>query len=107
MKGAALKRALVIITAVILLIIGGYLSQSLSRQDMSAVPGVRVQTENPNASVFTVTADKGAYFFIFTAIALGSVVGMGVTMAIVFWFLNRQVARVKQMPEKSKSGSAS
>jgi flagellar basal body-associated protein FliL len=106
-KGAALKRALVIITAVILLILGGYLSQSLSSQNPGTMPGVRVQTENPNASVFTVTPDKGAYFFIFATIALVSVIGMGATMSVVFWLLNRQVERAKKTPEKVKNAPAS
>jgi hypothetical protein len=90
-----LRRALLLLTVVILLILGGYLSTSLSKQGADAVPGIKVQTENPEASVFTVTPDKGAIFFIFVAIALGSVVGMGVTLAIVFSLLNNQVEKAK------------
>ncbi len=65
-----MRRALLIITVVIVLIAGGYISVAISKQG-AALPGQRVQTENPEANVFTVTADKGAIFFIFTAIALG------------------------------------
>jgi hypothetical protein len=95
-----LKRALFLIVVIAVLIGGGYLSTVISRQGANAVPGVLSQTNNPEASVSTVTPEKGAIFFIFVAIALGSVVGMGVTLAIIFWFLNRQVVRAKQQPNE-------
>jgi len=95
-----LKRALFLIVVIAVLIGGGYLSTVISRQGARAVPGVLTQTNNPEASVTTVTPEKGAIFFIFVAIALGSVVGMGITLAIIFWFLNRQVARAKQSPNE-------
>ena len=100
-----MRRALLIITVVIVLIAGGYISVAISKQG-AALPGQRVQTENPEANVFTVTADKGAIFFIFTAIALGSLIGMGVVMAILFWFLNRGVARARltDKPAPAKPG---
>ena len=90
-----MRRALLIITIVIVLIAGGYISVAISKQGAAALPGLRVQTENPEANPMTVTPEKGALFFIFTAIALGSLVGMGVTLAILFWFLNRGVARAR------------
>ena len=87
------------------------MSNSISQQGAGAVPGLKVQTENPEASVMTVTPDKGAIFFLFSAIALGSVVGMGVTLAIATWLINRQVTIVKQKPNRAaksaKSTSAS
>lgn len=95
-----MKRALFLIVVIAVLIGGGYLSTVISRQGARAVPGVLTQTNNPEASVTTVTPEKGAIFFIFVAIALGSVVGMGITLAIIFWFLNRQVARAKQSPNE-------
>jgi hypothetical protein len=85
---------------VAVLILGGFLSYTLSRQGAAAVPGVLVQTNNPEASVVAVTPQKGALFFLFTAIALGSLVGMGVTLALVFWLLNRGVAKARQEPNQ-------
>ena len=101
-----MRRALLIFTVVIVLIAGGYISLAISKQGAAAMPGLRVQTENPEANVFTVTTDKGAIFFIFTAVALGSVIGMGVVMAILFWFLNRGVAkaRLSDKPRPPKPG---
>ena len=98
-RGPTLKRAFVLITVIILLILGGYISQAISQQGAGAVPGLHVQTDNPNASVSQVTAVKGAQFFVFSAIALGSVVGMGATLALIFWLLNREVTKVEKEPD--------
>jgi hypothetical protein len=95
-----LKRALFLIVVVAVLIFGGFLSYVISKQGPAAVPGVRIQTNNPAASPSAVTPDKGAIFFLFTAIALGSVVGMGVTIALIFWLLSRGVTKVRQMPDE-------
>ena len=94
-----MKRALLLITVVILLIIGGYISQAISRQGAGAIPGLQPQTDNPNASTQMVTPVKGAQFFVFTAVALGSVVGMGAVLALIFWFLNREVVKVEKQPD--------
>jgi hypothetical protein len=91
---------------VIVLIIGGYISNAISKQGASAIPGLQTQTNNPNGNVEAVTTVKGAQFFVFTVIALGSVVGMGVTLAFLFWLLNRGVVEVKEQPDvklKSKA----
>jgi hypothetical protein len=100
-----LKRALFLIVVVAVLIFSGFLSYTLSRQGAAAVPGIRVQTDNPEASVVSVTPQKGAIFFAFTAIALGSLIGMGITLALIFWLLNRGVAKVRQAPNESFSFS--
>jgi hypothetical protein len=93
-----LRQAAFIVFIIVLLIAGGLLTYGISRQGAGIIPGIRLQTNNPEASVVSVTPDKGALFFIYSAIVLGSVVGMGATLAILFWFLNRQVVEVKQMP---------
>jgi hypothetical protein len=102
-----LKRALLFITVVVVLIVGGFISNSISKQGSAALPGLKVQTENPEASVMTVTPDKGALFFIFSAVALGSLVGMGATLAIVFWLINRQVTIVKDKPTRASKAAKS
>jgi hypothetical protein len=100
-----LKRALFLITVVIFLIIGGYLSNTLSKHGASAIPMLKVQTENPEASPMVVTPEKGALFTIFVAIALGSVVGMGATLALAFWLINRNIARSRQTAAKATTGT--
>ncbi|GEM_PF-3451845 len=91
-----MKRAFLLIVIVAVLIAGGYISMAISRQGAQAIPGLLVQTNNPEASVSAVTPQKGAIFFAFTAVALGSVVGMGATIAVIFWLLSRGVTKVKQ-----------
>ncbi len=100
-----MRRALFLIVVVAVLIAGGFLSYSISNQGAQAIPGLRIQTDNPEASVLQVTPDKGALFFIFTVVALGSVVGMGATLALIFWFLNRQVVKARQTPNDGFSFS--
>jgi len=100
-----LKRALFLIVVVVLLIIGGYLSNAISKRGAAAIPMLVVQTENPEASPMTVTPEKGALFFIFASIALGSVIGMGATLALVFWLINRNVARFRQMPDRATTNA--
>lgn len=99
------RAVLLIITVTIFLIIGGYLSYALSREGANAIPGVRMQTTNPEANVFDVTLGKATAFFLFASIALGSVIGMGATLAFIFWMLNRQVARAK-LTDKSTNKKA-
>jgi hypothetical protein len=94
-----LRRASILISLVILLILGGYVSIAISQQGSGAIPGLQPQTSNPNASPMAVTPMKGAQFLIFSAIALGSVVGLGVVTALVFWLLNRQVVKVEKEPD--------
>jgi hypothetical protein len=95
-----LRRTLFLIVVILLLIAGGYLSLTISSQGAAAIPGLRVQTENPEANVLAVTPDKGALFFIFAMIALGSLVGMGLTLAIIFWLLNRGVRQAGREPNR-------
>lgn len=96
-----MKRALFLIVVVAVLIAGGFLSMAISQQGSSVIPGLRIQTFNPEASVTAVTPQKGALFALFAMIALGSVVGMGATLAVIFWLLNRQIVRAKQSPNEN------
>jgi hypothetical protein len=89
-----------------LLIAGGYLSYALNREGANAIPGVRMQTSNPEANVFEVTQSKGTIFFLFVSIALGSLIGMGATIAFIFWMLNRQVARAHLTEKSSKKAGS-
>jgi hypothetical protein len=81
------------------LIAGGYLSYSTSVQSSPTVPGVQIQTDNPDASTAAVTPQKGAMLLIATAVIGGSLVVVGGGLAWIFWMLNRQVTKVKQEPD--------
>jgi hypothetical protein len=92
-----LKRAIFLLIVVAVLLGGGLLSYSFSQGAVN-LPGMRVQTTNPEGNATVVTANKGAWFFIFAGAILTSVVGFGVTLAALFWFLNRQVVRAQKSP---------
>ncbi len=95
------RAALFLIVVAIVLIAGGFVSYTASRQGGASIPpGVVIQTNNPEASPAAVTPDKGALFFIFAAVALGSIVGLGIVLALVFWALNWGVRRVSQLPNE-------
>jgi hypothetical protein len=59
-------RSLVIVLVILgILIGGGLLTSSLNQATTTTLPGVRVQTNNPDASTAVVTPSKGALFFVF------------------------------------------
>ncbi len=97
-----MRRALFLIVIVLILIASGFLSIQLNQQANSgaALPGMRVQTDNPEASVLVTTPTKGALFLGFAGFVLFNLVGIGVTLAIIFWFLNRQVVRARNQPNR-------
>ncbi|MBX3065888.1 MAG: hypothetical protein KF726_23120 [Anaerolineae bacterium] len=92
--GCALLIALVLIA-------GGFLSIMINQNaSTGGLPlGIKSQTDNPEANVADVTSGKAVAFFIFAAVALGSVVGFGATLAVIFWLLNRQVTKAHQTPD--------
>jgi hypothetical protein len=65
-----------------------------------------MQTTNPEATVFDVTQNKGTVFFLFASIALGSVIGMGLTISFIFWMLNRQVMKAHLTEKNSKKAGS-
>jgi uncharacterized membrane protein len=91
----------------LVLIGGGFLTTLINQNAGSGeIPlGMLTQTENPEANAGAVTFGKATVFFVFAAVALGSVVGFGATLAVIFSLLNRQVVRAKQANNNSFSFS--
>ncbi len=94
-----MKRALFLILVVAVLIAGGYLSYASSTQSSQTIPGVQIQTDNPNASAAAVTPQKGAIFLVAVVLVTGGVVTFGAFLAWLFWMLNRQVVKARQEPD--------
>lgn len=91
-----MKRGLV--TLIVLLAVtlaGGAITSQVFRADVSII-----QTTNPNASVFDATPEQAAQIIIWIAFVLFNLVGAGVTLALLFWFGSRAVARARAMPER-------
>lgn len=87
-RGVALLAFLVIIT-----IAGGILTSNMGIQ----LPFER-QTAEPMASVFEAPGEKALWLFGMIAFIIFNVIGAGLTIALVFWFLNREVKIANSMP---------
>ena len=93
--GSGMKRAAFIIGSLLLLIIGGGLTAQIAQQGgRDAIPVFVIQTDNPDASVFESVPWKAEQLLLLIGFLLFNLVGIGVTIALIMWFLNRQVKSV-------------
>jgi|FLYN01.1.fsa_nt_gi hypothetical protein len=91
-----MRRVAFVIGALLLLIIGGGLTAQIAQQgERDAIPVFVVQTENPDASVFEARPWKAEQLVLLVGFLLFNLIGIGVTLALVMWFLSRQVKSVK------------
>jgi hypothetical protein len=58
------------------------------------------QVSSSDASVSSVTGDKGALLALLIVLVPGLVFGMGAGLYATFWYLNREVTRVQQQPNQ-------
>ena len=87
------KRLGIIVALLLLLLIGGGLTmQLISNGDAGLLPVLR-QTANPDASVADVIPWKAEQFALAIGFILFNLIGMGVTIAVVFWLLDRTIRR--------------
>jgi hypothetical protein len=99
-----LRRVAILIIIAVILIGSGFLSIQISRQSSSGtLPGVNVQTSNPDASVLIPTPQKGAMFIGVIVVLFVLIGGMGTGLAAVVWFVNRQVVTAKALPNQGFS----
>jgi hypothetical protein len=85
---------ILVVLLVILLAGGGLTMQLLSGGDSSLLP-VLTQVNSADASPTTVLPWKAEQFFLMVGFILFNLVGIGVTLAVVFWFLDRGVRRAR------------
>lgn len=78
----------------IILLAGGAITSNLLSSDL-----VIQQTTNPNGDALTATPDQAAAFILVVGFIIVNVIGAGVTLALVFWLLNRQLAFARQEAE--------
>ena len=57
-----------------------------------------IQSTDPAASVFMATNNQAMMFVGLVGFVLFNIVGAGLTLALVLWFLNKQVKIAKEMP---------
>lgn len=88
-----MKRVGILVAIMLLLIIGGGLSMQLISSSESGLLPVLRQTANPDSSVADVIPWKAEQFFLAVGFILFNLIGMGVTIAAVFWLLDRAIRR--------------
>lgn len=92
-----MKTFVFILILLAVLVGGGLITAQLASIDgIQNMPAARIQTSDPEASVFVATNWQAQQFFLMIGFILINLVGIGVTLAAIFWFLSRQVASVKE-----------
>ncbi len=94
---------------VVLLLAGGALTvqiASYSNDSEAVVPFLLKQTDDPEASPFEAVPWQTSAFFVYVAIVLFNLVGIGVTILAIMWFLNRGVLQAKAEGEQPSEATA-
>jgi hypothetical protein len=58
------------------------------------------QVSSPEASTLQMTSNEGALLALLIFAVVGMIIGMGVGIYAIFWFLNREITRVQQQPNQ-------
>jgi hypothetical protein len=92
----SVKRLAVLFVVLVILGAGGALTSQISQEwGATSLPGAKVQCDDPECSVFVGESWQAGQLLILVGFLLFNIVGIGVTLAIIFWFLNKQVATAK------------
>lgn len=90
------RRFLFLIGGMALLIVGGGLTSFIAAEGAgSLVPGVLTTTREAEGSVSAFGGNQGLYFVLMVGFILFNLIGASLTGMAIFWFLNREVTRVK------------
>jgi hypothetical protein len=105
------KRFTVIMALLVLLLIGGGLTtQLIANQGAAPMPVLR-QTDNPEAAVQDMVPWKAEQFFLLIGFLIFNLVGIAITLAIVFWLIDRGIRRSRNeaaagTPARAGAGGA-
>lgn len=69
--------------------------------------GRKVQCADPACSVFLAEPWQAGQLILLVGFILFNMIGIGATLAIVLWFLNKQVATVRAQPSADTQNTAS
>jgi hypothetical protein len=102
------KRLALLIVILAILGAGGTLT-ALTGGDWSAtsIPGAKVQCADAACSTFLAEPWEAGQFILLVGFIVFNLIGIGATLALLFWFLNKQVASVKggTQPAASEAGA--
>lgn len=98
------KRLTIFVGFIVLLLIGGGLTAQLAatRSGESLLPALLIQSDNPEASTLQITPWQGEQLFLLVGFILFNLIGIGVTLAVVMWFLHRGV-KIAEATENASS----
>jgi hypothetical protein len=105
-----LRRVLILLVITIILIGAGFVSITLSQQASSGSTGAgggvfQVQTDNPDASVLAMTAQKGELLVGLVLLTLAVLGGLTTGLTLITWFLTREISHVRKAPDRPFSFS--
>ena len=92
----------VLVVVIVLLLLGGGLTAQLANGDLTSFLPVIRQTNVPEASFVDPAPWQAQQFILLVGFILFNMVGIGATIALIMWLLDRQVRISKATP---KSGA--
>ncbi|MBC7871557.1 MAG: hypothetical protein H7Y09_12015 [Chitinophagaceae bacterium] len=95
-----MKQLTFLVVVLIILVGGGLLTSQFSTSDASLLPVIK-QTDNPSGSVSEVVPWKAEQFFLLVGFVLVNMIGIGATLALIFWVLDRGVKNAKATTSSS------
>src|SRR5688572_18894357 len=103
-----MKRYGVLIALFVLLLIGGGLTTQLISSGEEGILPVLRTTDDADASVSDILPWKAEQFFLAIGFILFNLIGMGLTIALVFWFIDRGIrkSRAEAPAAPAKAGRA-
>lgn len=99
-----MRRLGIIVGILVILAIGGGLTTLLQDGGVGNILPFLQQSSNPEASPMEATSWQTEQFFLMVGFILFNMIGIGLTIAAIMWFLNRQVTIVNV--EETEADSA-
>ena len=98
-----MKNLSLLIVILVLLFVGGALTTMFSGSGSSGLLSPIQQTTDPAASTIQAEPWQAEQLFLLVVFVLLSMVGMGIGIAIIMWFLDRKITAVRAMPVGSQT----
>lgn len=86
-----MKRVGILAFLMIVVIAGGVISSGMLSDPLSGL--LIVQSSEPNASPFVATPQQAMQIVFWGGFVIFNVLGLALTLALIFWFLNRSLVR--------------
>lgn len=100
-----MRRSSVLVGLVIILVAGGALTTVLSSSDLTDLLPVLRQTNDASASTMDVLPWQAEQLFLLIGFILFNMIGIGATIALIVWLLNRQILVAKATTAEDEKDS--